>query len=153
MRYVPFLLLSTFLLLSSCRRAASTVEEAQARLLAPDHWQISEVYINDALSYKDGKTQEHFGGVSFNRYMEKVYFRAGGTFEGYYKGETEPKVLRWTAEADQILVAATDSTQAGAWSIRPGDVYDDSFEMKVQSTAYDYPNLTRIALKFVKAEP
>ncbi|GAB2791758.1 hypothetical protein GCM10027275_40760 [Rhabdobacter roseus] len=152
MRYATLLLLST-LALSSCRRAASTVEDAQARLLAPDHWQISEVYINDALSYKDGKTREHFGGVNFNRYMEKVYFRPEGTFEGYYKGETEAKVLRWSAQTDQILVAAPDdSTQAGAWSIRPGDVYDDSFEMKVQSTAYDYPNLTRIALKFVKAE-
>ncbi len=94
---------------------------------------------------------ESFGTITFDRYMEKVQLREDGTFIGHFKGETQPMTLRWKVDpaSKTIQVGAADTTTAGGtWTIAPINVYEDSFEMKTESRAYDYPQVTRIALKF-----
>jgi hypothetical protein len=136
---------------AGCRRAADSPQEAQERLTAVPAWALSEVYVNDALTYKNGKAIENFGGVAFSRYMETVSFRPDGLLEGTFPGASEPVRLHWRidAAAQAIVVGAADTTASGGtWAIPAASVYADAFEMKTQSTAYDYPRVTRILLKF-----
>jgi hypothetical protein len=137
--------------LSGCRQASDSPQEAQARLTAVPAWVLSEVYVNDALTYREGKAIENFGEVSFSRYMEKVTFRPDGVLEGTFPEAPEPVLLSWRidAAAQAIVVGAADTTASGGtWTIPAASVYADAFEMKTQSTAFDYPRVTRILLKF-----
>ncbi|HEV7347037.1 hypothetical protein [Telluribacter sp.] len=157
-KYLTSLLVSLLisaLVLPACRQAADSPQEARDRLLSAPDWVLSEIYVNDALSFKDGKMIESFGNVTFGRHMETVQFRKDGIFVGNFKGESEPMLLRWRIDSASgtIQVGAADATAtAGEWTIAPVGVFKDSFEMKTQSTAYDYPQVTRITLKFNKAD-
>lgn len=145
------LLFSFLVVCTACHQAADGPEEASTRLTSAPEWTLSEIYVNDALTFKDGKKMESFGTITFDRYMEKVQFRGDGTFVGHFKGETQPMTLRWKVDSTRktIQVGAADTTTAGGtWTIAPVNVFEDAFEMKTESRAYDYPQVTRIALKF-----
>ncbi|WP_159466670.1 hypothetical protein [Dyadobacter sp. 3J3] len=146
-----FCLVVTFV---SCNNSAGDAKEATERLLNTDKWLISEIDANDAPVFKDGKLVQQFGGPSFERYMENVRFNKDGTFTGYFKGETNPMTLKWKTNDKNITVFSADSAAAkgGEWTIDPSDVFKGSFSMKTQSTAYNYPQMTRVELKFKKAE-
>ncbi|GAB3173930.1 hypothetical protein [Telluribacter humicola] len=149
------LLLFSVVVFTACRQAADSPDEAKSRLTSAPQWTLSEIYVNDALTFKDGKKMESFGTITFDRYMEKVQFREDGTFVGHFKGEADPMALRWKVDpaSQTIQVGAADTTTTGGtWTIAPVNVYEDSFEMKTESNAYDYPQLTRIALKFNREE-
>ncbi len=150
------ILLSLVYILLSCSSSADSPEEAKEYLLAVPRWGISEVYVNDALNFKDGKEVANFGGIAFNRYMESVQFRPDGAFVGQYAGADTPTMLHWALAPDQqsILVTAADTVQdaRSGWVIAPRDVKKDSFEMTTETTAFDYPRVTRIRLKFVVKE-
>lgn len=103
--------------------------------------------MNDAITFKDGKMIQQFGGIDFDRYMETVQFKADGSFEGVFKGDTKPMILQWQVNATDVSVSAKDQ-KGGAWAILPTDVTTDSFSMSTQSTAYDYPRMTKIVLIF-----
>lgn len=149
--YAASFTLLTFLCLS-CNQSSGDPKEAADLLLAQKVWQISEISVNDAVTFKDGKMTQQFGGIDFQRYMETVSFKGNGTFEGVFKGETKPFLLKWRQTATGIAVGAADSASRGSdWTILPQDVSKDSFIMKTQSTAYDYPRMTRISLKFTRA--
>lgn len=145
--------LSFVLILIGCSSSADSPEEAKEYLLAVPRWGISEVYVNDALSYKDGKEVANFGGINFNRYMESVQFRPNGDFVGQYAGASTSNTMHWAVGPDQqtILVTASDTVQdaRSGWYIAPRDVQKDSFEMTTETAAFDYPRVTRIRLKFV----
>lgn len=150
-------ILGLFALVMACKSAADSPEEAKNHLTAVPEWTIDEVYVNDALNFKDGKEVPNFGGISFNRYMESVSFRADGSFVGKYSGQEEGNILHWEVDnAEQtILVTAADSSQQdrSGWTIAPRTVYEDSFEMTTITAAFDYPRTTKITLKFrVKGE-
>jgi hypothetical protein len=137
------------LALTSCRKSAGSTQEASEILTRPPGWAIAEITVNDVVTFKDGKMIPQFGGIDFERYMETVKFQDDGSFLGYFKGQTKPMELRWLLKPEHIAVTASDTTdRGGEWSIAPADVIDDSFVMKTQSTAYDYPRMTKIALKF-----
>jgi hypothetical protein len=144
-----FFTLMISLILGSCTRKAGNPEEASQILMAAPEWFIEEITVNNVVTFKEGKMIEQFGGVNFERYMEIVSFKADGSFEGYFKGEVKPMTLNWKLNANDITVVAGDE-KGGAWTIIPGDVTEDYFVMKTQSTAYDYPRMTKIALKFKK---
>lgn len=99
--------------LLACNPAADSPETARVYLLATPDWGIEEVYINNALSYKDGKAVANFGGVAFNRYMESVQFREDGAFVGRYPDKEEATVLHWAIDptTKTILVTAADTVQ------------------------------------------
>ncbi|GHB77337.1 hypothetical protein [Persicitalea jodogahamensis] len=143
-------------LVAACNPAADSPETARKYLLASPSWKITEVYVNDALSYKDGKVVENFGGPVFNRYMQSVQFREDGAFVGQYEEKEEPNVLHWEIDQkdDIILVTAADSTQdnRSGWSIAPRDVRKDYFEMTTETAAFSYPNVLRIRLVFVNKD-
>lgn len=150
-------LLGLIALVTACKSAADSPEQAKNYLLTVPEWTIKEVYVNDGLNFKDGKEVPNFGGISFNRYMESVSFRADGSFVGKYSGEEKGNVLHWEIDPTEqtILVTAADSTQAerSGWTIAPRTVYQDSFEMTTITAAFDYPRTTKITLKFgVKGE-
>ena len=138
----------------SCNNAAGDARGAAERLINTDKWLISEIDANDAPVFKDGKLIQQFGGPSFERYMENVKFNKDGTFTGYFKGETNPMTLKWKTNDKNITVFSADTAAAkgGEWTIDPKNVFKDSFSMKTQSTAYNYPQMTRVELKFKKAE-
>jgi hypothetical protein len=139
-------------LVTACNNAAGDSKEAAESLVNTEKWYISEIDANDAPIFKDGKLVQQFGGPSFERYMENVRFNKDGTFTGYFKGETEPMTLKWQTNEKNITVFSADPAAAkgGEWTIDPKDVYKDSFSMKTQSTAYNYPQMTRVELKFKK---
>lgn len=144
------------MVLNACNPAADSPEEAKNYLLGVPSWSISEVYVNDALSFKDGKEVANFGGVSFNRYMESVQFREDGSFVGRYSESDTPTMLHWAIDPSgkNILVTAADTTQdaRSGWTIAPRNVHEDSFEMTTETAAYDYPRVTKITLKFSPKE-
>jgi hypothetical protein len=150
--------LGTYLLLLAtviaCNPAADSPETARTYLLATPDWGIEEVYVNDALNYKDGKAVANFGGVAFSRYMESVQFREDGAFVGKYADKEEATVLHWAIDpaTETILVTAADTVQdkRSGWTIAPRNVHEDSFEMTTETAAFDYPRVTKIRLKFVK---
>lgn len=133
--------------IQSCKQAASDPKEASEILTTAPKWLIEEITVNDAVTFKNGKLIKQFGGVDFERYMETVQFKTNGNFEGYFIGDTKPMLLHWNLNKTDITVVAVDN-KGGAWTILPEDVTQDSFIMKTQSTAYDYPRMTKIALKF-----
>jgi hypothetical protein len=143
-------------LLLGCNPAADSPEQAKDYLLATPRWGIEEVYVNDALNFKDGKEVANFGGVSFNRYMESVQFRPDGAFVGHYAGSDTPTMLHWEidSEKENLVVTAADTVQdaRSGWVIAPRDVHKDSFEMTAETAAFDYPRITRIRLKFTAKE-
>lgn len=141
------ILLPIVLITNACKNAANDPKEALEKLISPPKWSIQEILVNDAITFKDGKMIQQFGGIDFERYMETVSFKANGNFEGIFKGDSKPMLLRWKLNEKDITIFAQDN-KGGAWTVRPGDVTNDSFEMKTQSTAYDYPRMTKIALKF-----
>jgi hypothetical protein len=144
-----FLLL---LLFSACSQSADNVQEAVSILTDKSQWRIDEISVNDAITFKDGKMTQQFGGVDFERYMETVKLKKDGTFSGVFKGESKPFILKWKENTANITVGAADANaKGGEWIIEPRDVSSRFFTMKTQSNAYDYPRVTRIALKF-KAE-
>ncbi len=126
-------------------------------MAVPD-WGIEEVYVNDALSYKDGKKVDNFGGVAFNRYMQSVQFKADGSFVGKYTDQDTPNVMHWETVPEEgliIVTAAPDSTNPApdprsGWNIAPQNVREDYFEMTTETAAFDYPRVTRIRLVFGK---
>ncbi|WP_229253861.1 hypothetical protein [Dyadobacter sp. NIV53] len=132
---------------TACRQTASDPKDASEKLTATSNWMIDEIIVNDAVTFKNGKMIKQFGGVDFDRYMETVRFKANGEFEGHFAGDDKPLVLYWKLNEKDITIAAAD-TKGGAWTIIPRDVTDDSFIMKTQSTAYDYPRMTKIELSF-----
>ncbi len=80
--------------------------------------------------------------------METVQVKKDGVFSGVFKGESTPFLLKWQTGDKNITVGAPEGGNKGEWTIRPEDVHKTSFVMKTQSTAYDYPRMTTIALKF-----
>lgn len=144
------LLLISFLIVafSSCEKAATTTDDAVAILTASQKWQIKEIYINNILRYKDGKLLDDFGGIDFQRYMEYVRFESNGVFSGSFKGSNQPLRFSYAARDGKIEVSDPASEKSGKWIINPSSVYPDAFEMFTESTAYDYPNRTRILLLF-----
>ena len=147
------IILLTFI---ACNPAADSPETAKTYLLATPDWGIEEVYVNDALSYKDGKKVDNFGGIAFNRYMESVQFKEDGDFVGRYPDAQDATVLHWAIDpaTQTILVTAADTTQdkRSGWTIAPRNVHEDSFEMTTETTAFDYPRMTKIMLKFTKKD-
>ena len=135
---------------NACNPSASNPKDAISMLTSVSGWTIAEVTIDNAVTYKDGKVIPQFGGVVFERYMETVRFKTDGNIEGYYKGDTKPIVLKWQTTEKDITVSATGDSKGGAWTISPADVKKDSFVMKTESNAYDFPRVTRIALNFKK---
>jgi hypothetical protein len=136
----------------SCQQKADSPEEAAELLTSSPKWKIDEIRVNDVATFQNGKMTQQFGGIDFQRYMEVVEIKKGGTFSGVFKGETKPFLLEWKANEKNILVGLPGAKPSPSdWSISPADVTKESFSMKTQSTAYDYPNVTRIVLKF-KAE-
>lgn len=148
MKRLIFLLIFVSIVLSgyACRQAGDP-KDASEKLMAAPKWLIDEIVVNDAVTFKDGKMIEQFGGVSFERYMETVRFNINGSFEGYFIGEPKPTLLQWKTNEKDITIAAAGG-KGGAWTVVPEDVTDKTFIMKTQSTAYDYPRMTRIALSF-----
>jgi hypothetical protein len=135
--------------LSACKKGAGSAHEAAAILTNSPEWHISEIAVNDAVTFKDGKMNQQFGGIDFERYMETVKINKDGSFTGIFKGDTKPFVLKWQTNEKNISVGAVDGpAKGGEWTIAPEDVRDGSFVMKTQSTAYDYPRMTKISLKF-----
>jgi hypothetical protein len=143
-----------FLGLISCRHSAGDAREAAEILAGTDKWFIEEIDANDAPVFKNGKLVEQFGAPGFERYMENVRFTKDGLFTGYFKGETKPMTLKWKTNAGNITVFSADAAAAkgGEWTIDPKDVYKDAFSMKTQSTAYNYPQMTRVEMKFKKGQ-
>lgn len=137
----------------SCNNVAKDAKSA-SEMLTAKKWTILEINANEAPVLKDGKLIQRFGGLNFERYMEHVSFDKSGQFKGYFKGENTPMTLQWKEHADNITVFAQDSVAAkgGEWTITPKDVTPTSFSMITRSTAYDYPNMTKIELKFTSAE-
>ena len=136
----------------SCDRPAGTPQEAAELLTAVPQWKIAEIAVNDAVTFKDGKMTQQFGGIDFQRYMETVQVKKGGEFSGIFKGESTPFSLKWRVNDQNITIGAPEGNNKGEWTVRPDDVRKDSFTMKTQSTAYDYPRMTTIALKFKAAQ-
>ncbi len=135
--------------ITSCSQTAGDPKEAAAYLTAAPRWKIDEIRVNDAVTFENGKMTQQFGGIDFQRYMEIVEIRKDGNFEGVFKGESRPFQLQWKLNESKITVGSPGAPPSPSdWTIAPGDVSESSFIMKTQSTAYDYPNLTKIALKF-----
>jgi len=133
----------------ACKSGADDPKQASERLTKSSNWYIHEIWVNDALTFSEGKMKPQFGGIDFDRYMERVRFGQRGEFTGYFKGDSKPMSLRWKINDANVTVRALDSTaKGGEWTISPKDVFEDSFTMKTQSTAYDFPRMTKIALKF-----
>ena len=145
--FLYFIMLQLVIINNACKNAANDPKEASEKLTATPEWSIYEILVNDAVTFKDGKMIQQFGGIDFERYMETVSFKANGDFEGIFKGDSKPMLLRWKLNEKDITIFSQDN-KGGAWTVLPGDVTDDSFEMKTQSTAYDYPRMTKITLKF-----
>jgi hypothetical protein len=145
----PVLIILLLIQLSGCKKSADSPAAAAAILTDIPKWQIDEIVVNDAVTFKDGKMTQQFGGIDFERYMETVELKKDGTFSGIFKGDSKPFILKWTANEKDITVNAPDAkVKGGDWTILPAEVSNESFEMKTQSTAYDYPRMTKIALKF-----
>ena len=140
-------ILLIILSISACRNAASDPKDASEKLTVAPKWLIDKIVVNDVVTFKDGKMIKQFGGVDFERYMETVSFKTNGNFEGYFKGDSKPMLLYWKINEKDITIAAADN-KGGAWTVAPEDVTDESFIMKTQSTAYDYPRMTKIELRF-----
>jgi hypothetical protein len=136
----------------SCDRPADTPQEAAEVLTAVPEWKIEEIVVNDAVTFKDGKMTQQFGSIDFQRYMETVQVKKDGAFSGVFKGESTPFLLKWQVSDKNITISAPDGGSKGEWTVRPDDVRKGSFVMKTQSTAYDYPRMTTIALKFKAAQ-
>ena len=136
----------------ACDRPAGTPQEAAELLIAVPQWKIEEIAVNDAVTFKDGKMTQQFGGIDFQRYMETVQVKKGGVFSGIFKGESTPFLLKWQVNDQNITIGAPEGNSKGEWTVRPDDVRKGSFIMKTQSTAYDYPRMTTIALKFKAAQ-
>lgn len=134
----------------ACSNGSKNPDEAAEKLTAVKQWKISQIYVDDVQSLKDGKIVSRFGGVDFERYMETVQIKKDGTFEGVFKGDPTPFVLKWT-KTDKNIEVSADGQQGGAWSVVPAGVSAEKFTMSTSSTAYDYPRTTKIALEF-KAE-
>jgi hypothetical protein len=146
---IAVIIVSGMLNLSGCKKGAGNTDEAAAILTGSPTWYINEIAVNDAVTFKDGKMTQQFGGIDFERYMETVQIKKDGSFTGMFKGDTKPFTLKWKTNEKDISVGAVDeSVKGGEWTIAPEDVQDGSFIMKTQSTAYDYPRMTKIALKF-----
>ncbi|MCF2445042.1 hypothetical protein L0657_13830 [Dyadobacter sp. CY345] len=147
-----FLFLLLLTTISACNNSASNPREAAEKLTGNPKWYINEIYANDAPVFKNGKLVEQFGSVSFERYMETVSFINDGSFSGYFVGDTKPMTLKWKTNDKNITIFSADPVAAkgGEWTIDPSDVSDNAFSMKTQSTAYNYPQMTRIELKFRK---
>ncbi|HWV30756.1 MAG TPA: hypothetical protein VN038_13955 [Dyadobacter sp.] len=147
---IPFLVFAvTFAV--SCDRSAGTPQKAAELLTAVPQWKIEEIVVNDAVTFKDGKMTQQFGGIDFQRYMETVQVKKDGVFSGVFKGESTPFLLKWQVNDNNITIGAPAGGGKGEWTVRPDDVRKNSFVMKTQSTAYDYPRMTTIALKFKAA--
>jgi hypothetical protein len=136
----------------SCDRPADTAQEAAELLTAVPQWKIDEISVNDAVTFKDGKMTQQFGGIDFQRYMETVQVKKDGVFSGIFKGETKPFLLKWQISDQNITIGAPEGGSKGEWTVRPEDVHKDYFVMNTKSTAYDYPRMTTIALKFKAAQ-
>ncbi|NIJ53633.1 hypothetical protein [Dyadobacter arcticus] len=135
--------------LQACSQSAKNPKEASEHLTASPKWMIDEITVNDVVTFKDGQMTQQFGGIVFERYMETVMINKDGTFSGNFKGEAKPFVMKWTATNQEIKVGLPDAApQTSSWIILPKDVTNKSFIMKVKSSAYDYPRMTSIALKF-----
>lgn len=147
-----FLFLLLLTTISACNNSASNPKEAAEKLTGNPKWFINEIYANDAPVFKNGKLVQQFGSVSFERYMETVSFSNDGSFSGYFVGDTKPMTLKWKTNDKNITVFSADPAAAkgGEWTIDPRDVSENAFSMKTQSTAYNYPQMTRIELKFKK---
>ena len=146
---VLLILVSILIQLAACKNAADSPADAAALLTAVKQWKIDEIAVNDAVTFKDGKMTQQFGGIDFERYMETVELRKDGTFSGVFKGDSKPFDLKWKQTDKNLTVGAADAAvKGGEWTIDPKDVSSEFFTMKTQSTAYDYPRMTSISLKF-----
>jgi len=151
----PLITLFLFsLILFGCNKSANNPKEASELLTSRPKWFIDEILANDAPVFKDGKLIQQFGGISFERYMENVSFNKNGAFSGYFIGDSKPLTLKWKENPLNITVFSADTTAAkgGEWTIDPKDVSDHGFSMKTQSTAYNYPQMTKVELKFKSGE-
>jgi len=146
------LIIFVFGIITACSNAAKDPKDSSEKLLAVSGWKIRQILVNDAVTFKDGKMTQQFGGIDFDRYMETVRFKPNGDFEGYFKGDAQPTILRWKANEKDITLTAAGNQKSGAWIIVPADVTSDSFVMTTKSTAYDYPRMTKIELRFGKSK-
>ena len=147
--FVPFVIL---LGLISCEKKAQNGVEAGEWLTSVKNWKIEGIKVNDKAVFKDGKSIQQFGSVEFSRYMETVNVLKDGRIEGKYNEGVAGTKLKWDAKPDQIIVSAADtSVKGGNWSIYTKDVTPDHFIMQTTTTAYDFPNTTKIELIY-KAE-
>ncbi len=143
------IIVSGIFILSACKNGAGSAGEAADILTGSPTWYINEITVNDAVTFRDGKMNQQFGSIDFERYMETVKINRDGSFTGMFKGDTKPFALKWKTNEKNISVGVVDeSVKGGEWTIAPEDVREGSFIMKTQSTAYDYPRMTKIALKF-----
>lgn len=146
---LPFVIL---LGLISCEKKAKNGVEAGEWLTAVKNWKIEEIKVNNKAIFKDGKSIQQFGSVEFSRYMETVNVLKDGRFEGKYNEGVAGTKLKWGAKPEEIVVsAAGTSVKGGNWSIYTKDVTPDHFIMQTSTTAYDFPNTTKIELIY-KAE-
>jgi hypothetical protein len=80
---------------------------------------------------------------------KRLSLKKTALFPEFSKVKASLSFLKWTVNEKDITVNAPDAkAKGGEWTIAPQDVSDESFSMKTQSTAYDYPRMTKIALKF-----
>lgn len=142
-----FVQFSLIAILLSCDKKAGDSAEAAAWLTAVNTWKIEEIRVNNKPILKDGKVIQQFGGVEFSRYMETVQVKKEGQFEGKYNEGVAGTKLKWAQEKDQIVVSAADtSVSGGDWYIYTKDVTPQHFIMQTTTTAYDFPNSTKIEL-------
>jgi hypothetical protein len=143
-----FVLLLT---LMGCHQSASDVTEAAEMLTNMPKWQLSEIQIDNAPVFKEGKQIPHFSGIVFDNYMDWVRFLPDGTFEGHFKDAASTQKFQWEAFDKRKLIALRDTVaKTGGWNIYTRYVYDDAFEMETISTVYDPPRKTKVTLKFKK---
>lgn len=151
MKVYTYLCYLFFIGLISCNGAAKDTEQAKEILLGAKVWNIEEIQVNDAPVFEDGKKVQQFGGIEFERYMESVSFKPNGEFVGKFVNKTTPMNLYWGPREKDITVGDKDG-KGGVWTILPADVSEQSFVMRTQSNAYDYPRMTKVSLKFKSAQ-
>ncbi len=146
------LLAGLLVTLFGCSPKPASPEEARQWLTGTKEWQLSEVKVNGKPTYRDGQVIERPGGpapgeVTFNRFMENVSFMTSGQFIGSFPDDSRMVILLWEASEEGIMVQDT-VPNSGSWQIPYQTLTQKSFEMLTESTAYDPPRVTKVALTF-----
>lgn len=132
-----------------CQRAASSLDQAEERLMSPTRWGLTEIRMDDVPVFKDGKHIPHISGVRFDSYMDWVRFLPGGVFQGHFVGATDTLQFQWKVQPELQVISLSDSvTKTAGWHIVPLSVFKDAFSMESRSTVYDPPRVTKVTLVF-----